>query len=135
VATRIRIQKEILQRLKEEAQRNPAEECCGLLAGRSGVVTAIYPAANALGSATAFEIAPAELFRLFREMRAEALEMLGIYHSHPFTENRPSARDIECAYYPDAAYVVLSPLPAAAEPVRAFSIHEGKAEELVVEAV
>ena len=126
----VRIRKEILALLRQEAHRAPGEECCGLLAGRDGVITQMFPAANALASATAYEIAPLELFHNLREMRAARLELLGIYHSHPTGENRPSPRDIEQAFYPDAAYFILSPLPAAAQPVRAFSISEGRATEL-----
>ncbi len=85
------------------AQRDLDVECCGLLAGRGGVITNALPAVNALASATAFDIAPAELFRLFHHMRELGLDHLGIYHSHPEGENAPSRRDIECAYYPDAA--------------------------------
>ncbi len=43
-----------------------------------------------------------------REIRAAGLELLGIYHSHPTGENKPSARDIERAYYPEAAYFIVS---------------------------
>lgn len=131
----IRVRKEVLTQLLDEAHRVPNEECCGLLAGRDGVISAIYPAANALASATAYEIAPAELFRLMREIRKRGLELLGIYHSHPNGENRPSRRDIERAYYPDTAYFILSPLPDAPQPVRAFLIRDGGVSELPIEAV
>jgi proteasome lid subunit RPN8/RPN11 len=131
----VRIRKEILARLQQEARRVPGEECCGLLAGRDDVITQIFPAANALASATAYEIAPQEIFGMLREMRAAKLDLLGIYHSHPTGENRPSPRDIEQAFYPDAAYFILSPLPAAAQPVRAFSIRGGRATELDVEVL
>ena len=128
----IHLRKEILARLLEEARRVPDEECCGLLAGRNGVVTEIYPAANALASATAYNIAPKDLFRIMREIRAAGLELMGIYHSHPSGENKPSARDIGRAYYPDAAYFILSPLPSAPKTVRAFSIREGRVAELEI---
>ena len=131
----VRIRKEILARLQQEARLVPAEECCGLLAGRDGVITQIFPAANALASATAYEIAPQEIFSMLREMRAAELDLLGIYHSHPTGDNRPSPRDIEQAFYPDAAYFILSPLPAAAQPVRAFLIRDGRAAELDIEVL
>ncbi len=131
----VRIRREILGRLQAEAQHHPALECCGLLAGRDGVITALYPAENVLTSATRYEIAPEELFRLFRQMRAAGLELLGIYHSHPTGENFPSALDIERAYYPDAAYFILSPAPGAPRPVRAFRIGNGQVQELSIEAV
>jgi [CysO sulfur-carrier protein]-S-L-cysteine hydrolase len=131
----VRVRKEVMARMQQEAHRVPGEECCGLLAGRDGVISQMFPAANALASSTAYEIAPQELFCALREMRAVGLELLGIYHSHPASENRPSARDIERAFYPDAAYFILSPLPAASRPVRAFSIRDGRAAELDIEAL
>lgn len=57
-----------------------------MLAGRGRTITHIFPAANALASATAYEIAPKELFRVMKEIRAANLQMLGIYHSHPHGE-------------------------------------------------
>ncbi len=107
-------------------------ECCGLLAGRDGVITAIFPATNALSSATAYEIPPRELFEFFRALRAEGLAHLGHYHSHPSTENFPSPTDVEMACYPEQAYFIVSPLSDAPNPVRAFSIRDGAVQELEV---
>jgi proteasome lid subunit RPN8/RPN11 len=123
------------EELLNEAGRAPHLECCGLLAGRDGVVSAVLPARNHLGSATAYEIDPAELFALFRRMRAENLDHLGIYHSHPRGDNAPSQTDIERAFYPDAAWFILSPLATAPRPVRAFRIKQGQARELTLRAV
>ncbi len=120
-----------VEELLAEARREPELECCGLLAGRDGVISAVLPARNALRSATAYEIAPAELFSLFRRMRAEGLDHMAIYHSHPRGENAPSPADVERAFYP-AAYFILSPLPDAAQPVRAFRIGGGEVRELIV---
>ena len=114
------------------ARSEPVMECCGLLAGVGGVITKIFPAKNALASPTAYEVAPQELFPLFRRMREEGLEHLGIYHSHPASENFPSPSDIELAGYPNEAYFIISLLPAAPHPVRAFSIRDGRVEELEI---
>jgi proteasome lid subunit RPN8/RPN11 len=115
----------------ECAQKNPAEECCGLLAGRDGVIARMFQATNASSRrATAYEIAPEELFALMRQIRAAGLELLGIYHSHPAGENAPSAADVERAYYSDAAYFILSPRREARNPIRAFSIRDGRVSEL-----
>jgi proteasome lid subunit RPN8/RPN11 len=131
----VHVRAEILRRMMAEAQRAPELECCGLLAGRDGVITAIFPAQNALASATEFELAPAELFRLFRRMRAGRWQHLGIYHSHPAGDNAPSPLDVERAYYPEVAYFILSPRAEASRPVRAFSIREGNFAELSIEGV
>ena len=129
----ISVREEVLDRMVEEARRTPRQECCGLLAGQGGVITAAFPAVNVLASATAFEIAPEELFRLFREMRAAGLDFLGIYHSHPEGDNSPSSRDVERAYYPDVAYFIVSPQRSAPQPIRAFSISNGRVSELAIE--
>jgi [CysO sulfur-carrier protein]-S-L-cysteine hydrolase len=131
----IRIERLLLDTLLTEARCEPGVECCGLLAGRDGVISSVLPARNALASATAYEIAPAELFALFRRMREQRLDHLGIYHSHPATDNAPSPTDIANAYYPDAAYFILSPRHDAPRPVRAFRIAGGRADEMAIEAV
>jgi proteasome lid subunit RPN8/RPN11 len=129
----IRVRAEIMEKMLHEARGEPRLECCGLLAGRDGAITTILPAKNALGSATAYEIAPSELFQLFRRMRAEGLDHMGIYHSHPAGRNEPSPSDIEKACYPQETYFIISPEPCASRGVRAFSIRDGRVEELRVE--
>lgn len=131
----VRVRAEVLERMAEEARRHADVECCGLLGGHQGLISTIFPARNALASAMAFEIAPEELFHLFREIRAAGLEFLGIYHSHPAGGNAPSARDIECAYYPEAAFFIVSLQPGGPKPIRAFSICGGSASELTIETV
>jgi proteasome lid subunit RPN8/RPN11 len=128
----IRIRAGIVEEMLHHARSEPGMECCGLLAGAGGVITKMFPAKNAQASPTAYEVAPQELFQLFRRMREEELEHLGIYHSHPASENIPSPRDIELAAYPNEAYFVISPLPAAPNPVRAFSIQDGRVEEMEI---
>ena len=128
----IRVRAEILEEMLRIARSEPRLECCGLLAGAGGVITNIFPAKNALASPTAYDVAPQELFQLFRRMREEGLEHLGIYHSHPASENVPSPRDIELAAYPNESYFIISLLPAAPRPVRAFSIRDGRVEELEI---
>ena len=116
----------------EHARNESPLECCGLLAGRDSIATEIFPAANALKSRAAYEIAPAELFRIFREMRAKGIEHLGIYHSHPHSDNAPSPTDIAGAFYPDTPYFIISLLLDAPHPVRAFLIREGAVTELQI---
>ncbi len=133
MARSIHIAKQVSVQLVEQARRNPARECCGLLAGRDGVIVRAIPAVNAASDPkNSYEVAPEELFRLMREMRAAGLELLGIYHSHPNGRNEPSSSDIERAYYPDAAYFIISPGEDAAQPVRAFSIRDGRVAEVAV---
>ncbi len=132
----IAIGSEVLAQMLEHARRDGHEECCGVLAGRDGAITRAFAATNAAANpVTGYEIAPKELFRLMREIRAAGLELLGIYHSHPASENQPSPRDVELAFYPDAAYFIVSPLIGAARPVRAFRIRDGRVTELEIENI
>ena len=133
MAGSIRIRAEILEEMIRHGQRELQMECCGLLAGNDGVITRIFPVSNSLASATAYEIAPMDLFQLFRRLREEGLEHLGHYHSHLRTENFPSERDIAQAFYPDQAYFIISAQAGAPRPVRAFSIRDGEVHELKVE--
>jgi [CysO sulfur-carrier protein]-S-L-cysteine hydrolase len=130
MAESIRIHAKIVSEILEHAKREPLTECCGLLAGRDGIIDTIFPAKNALNSATLYEISPKELFRLFQEMREQGLTHLGQYHSHLSTGNVPSPKDIEQAGYPDQAYFMATLLPDVPKPVRAFSIRDGAVEEL-----
>jgi proteasome lid subunit RPN8/RPN11 len=135
VKNAVRVRRNVVEEMEEAARRGGGLECCGLLAGRDGVITHAFPAPNLLASATQFEIAPVELFRIFRAMHEAGLEHLGIYHSHPRGENAPSARDIERAYYPEAAYFIVSPREDAERPVRAFEIRDARVREWAVEIV
>ncbi|MGD1212189.1 MAG: M67 family metallopeptidase [Candidatus Acidiferrales bacterium] len=132
----IQITRDILTRLTTDARRDSTHERCGLLAGRDGIIAQAFAARNvASDPARGYEIAPEDLFKLMREIRGAGLDLLGIYHSHPNGENKPSPRDIERAYYPDAAYFIISPQPDAAKPVRAFSIRDGRATELTIQVI
>ncbi|HEX3371402.1 MAG TPA: M67 family metallopeptidase [Candidatus Acidoferrales bacterium] len=132
MAAAICIHAKILREILEHALRETQTECCGLLAGHDGTIDTIFPAQNALHSATVYEIAPKELFRLFREMRELGLTHLGQYHSHLHTENVPSPTDIEQAGYPDHTYFIATLLHGAPKPVRAFSIRDGNSEEIEI---
>jgi proteasome lid subunit RPN8/RPN11 len=132
MADAVRVREVILKEMLVQARRKPEIECCGLLAGRDGVITEIYPGTNALASATAYEIAIPELLDMFRTLRAEGLTHMGQYHSHPSTDNVPSPTDIEQAGYPDHAYFIISLRADAPNPVRAFSIRDGSVEEIEI---
>jgi desampylase len=134
VNPRIQVSRDVCANLLEHARRVPGQECCGLLAGRGGVITHVFPAANvAADPGKGYEIAPTEIVRMMREFRARELEFLGIYHSHPNGKNEPSPRDIELAYYSEAVYFIVSPLADAPKPARAFSIRNGRVTELEIE--
>lgn len=132
----ISVRKAIGPELVAQARREPYLECCGMLAGRDGVITHAFPAANvSVEPARNYEIAPKEIVRLMRDFRTAGLEFLGIYHSHPNGKNEPSERDIQLAYYSEEAYFIVSPRDDSSQPVRAFHIRDGHASELEIQIV
>ena len=118
----LELPRQIYERLLDEARQALPNECCGLLGGKGNRATEIFPATNELASPSEFEIPARELFEIFRAMREKSLELVAIYHSHPSGDNAPSRRDLERAYYPEAAYVILSPAADAEAPIRAFRL-------------
>ena len=84
-------------------------ECCGLLGGTNGVITHIYRATNVAEMKTVrYDVDSAELVKIFTSMRAADVEHLGIYHSHPNSEPRPSATDRKLARYDSVVYFIVS---------------------------
>ncbi|MBI3998810.1 MAG: M67 family metallopeptidase [Armatimonadetes bacterium] len=122
----------------EHAREDHPIECCGLLAGRGGRVETVLRGHNADRSPFTYRLDPQEQLQLFKQMDALGLDLLGIYHSHTQSPPYPSRTDVAKAFYPDAAYVIVS-LRDKATPndqvdVRAFRIRDGviTEEELVV---
>ncbi len=132
MSANLHLPRAIYEALLAEARRSLPNECCGFLGGHGRRVTRLFPTLNALRSPVAYEVRPRELFEIFRRLRAEELELVGIYHSHPTGDNVPSARDRERAYYPEAAYVIISPRADAPQPVRAFFLKDSEVSELPV---
>lgn len=97
-------------------------ECCGMLAGRAGQVTQHYLIKNIVATEgaelanfddakiahlehlspeeraeIAFVMDAREMSVAIKDMRAQGLELQGIYHSHPHSPARPSVTDIKNA--------------------------------------
>jgi proteasome lid subunit RPN8/RPN11 len=100
----------IIKKIADHAAAAHPTECCGVLGGRDGVVVSWRPTRNAASDPLRrYEIAPPDVFRIFRAMRAAGESLAAIYHSHPRTPPRPSPTDVAHAFYPDAAYLIFSP--------------------------
>jgi proteasome lid subunit RPN8/RPN11 len=70
-------------------------ECCGVLRGRGRKILAVEWTANvAADPSQNFEIDPAALIAVLKDVRAGGMPLLGCFHSHPNGLARPSASDI-----------------------------------------
>jgi [CysO sulfur-carrier protein]-S-L-cysteine hydrolase len=117
--------------IEEHARREHPAECCGLLSGKNGLITAIHPVRNdADKPETRYFATPEELFAAMRQIREAGQALLGVYHSHPRTPAYPSASDVEMAFYPEAFYFIISLEPTVE--LRAFKIEDSKIEDVLI---
>ena len=116
----------MLAHAREEAPR----ECCGLLIGMAATVLHSVRANNLDVSLTRYSIDPADHFKAIRAARADGLEVIGAYHSHPASAPVPSATDIaEANSGSEFLYVIVS---LVNDDVRAYRIEEGVSRPLAV---
>lgn len=124
-------------------------ECCGLLAGTGGTVTRQYRITNTVAKDTqaievfaaatvkplehlseqtraevAYFMDPKEMFAAFKDMRDRQLDLAAIYHSHTHSPASPSTTDVGLAYYPDAAYLIISLEDKLKPDIRAYWIRD-----------
>jgi proteasome lid subunit RPN8/RPN11 len=106
-------------------------EACGILAGKGRVVQKVYTMINIEKSGVSYMMEPKEQFTVMKEMREQGLEMVAIYHSHPYSDAYPSPKDINLAFYEDSLYVVLSLIYK--EPIiKAFEIKDKEVKEVEI---
>ena len=98
----------VVNQMIEQARREHPMECCGLLYGKGEVIDGIRPTRNQKHSNCEFSVSPKDMLKFFKELRAAGKKHLGIYHSHPLTEPRPSERDVAEFHYPEASYWIVS---------------------------
>jgi [CysO sulfur-carrier protein]-S-L-cysteine hydrolase len=118
---------EIVAHAREEAPN----ECCGLVAGRSGVATRVFRARNEMASPLAYNVHPQDLLRITNEIEAAGEELAAIYHSHTRSPAEPSQTDINlAANWPDPVYLICSVADADAPVVRGWHLRDGKVAEV-----
>jgi proteasome lid subunit RPN8/RPN11 len=97
--------------LREEVERAYPEEACGILLGRRGeideeVVRVVGCVNVDMEPRRRYTIAPQELIAAQKNARAEGLEILGFYHSHPDHPAEASATDLEEAHWTGCVYLI-----------------------------
>lgn len=100
--------------IRRHGQETFPHECCGFLLGRDEgelrrIVT-VMPATNSRGERelhNRFTITPEAFLQADKAARANGLDVVGFYHSHPNAPARPSQYDLEHAW-PVYSYVIVS---------------------------
>jgi proteasome lid subunit RPN8/RPN11 len=121
----------VRQAIVQHAVDARPRECCGFLLGAGRRVRFAVPMENVAQSTVRYRIddrAHIDLRRVLRTVRPR-LEIVGVYHSHPAGDARPSPTDIAEAAYPSWAHVIVGLRPRRPV-VRAFAIRHGRAHVL-----
>ena len=125
------ITRELLAEIISHCKETYPYEACGILAGKDRVVQKVFKMKNIDKSSVSYLLEPGEQFSVMKEMRQQGLEMTAIFHSHPYTDAYPSAKDIKLAFYEDSFYVIVSLIRE--EPViKAFGIKDRFVREVEI---
>ena len=124
----------ILEQIIQHAKDAYPIEACGLLAGR-GVADRFIGMRNVSPSSSEYEMDPAELIHVLRELRNAGDQLMAIYHSHPHGPAALSHKDMEQAYYPDAAHVVVSLAEPEQPQAAAFRIAGGAIRQIELHVI
>jgi proteasome lid subunit RPN8/RPN11 len=102
----IRVEKPAWDTMVSHAEKTFPKECCGVMLGTDGVVREAVALANTYTGPQEdfFVMDPQDLNRVDRQARAQGMDVLGVFHSHPDCDAYFSKRDLEHSF----SYVVLS---------------------------
>lgn len=128
----IEIPQQIVDEIFHHGNQDIPNEACGYLAGKNGVVIKRIPLTNVDHSPEHFTLDPKEQFEAFKAAKAEGLQLISVYHTHPVTPARPSEEDIRLAYDPNISYVIASIIN---HDIKSFRIKSGEVEKEEVHIV
>lgn len=126
----VTIKKSDFDLILKHSKDNLPEEACGLIAGTISEnkknIEKVYLLENIDHSNEHFTIDLKEHLAALKDARANGLEILGNWHSHPESPSRQSQEDIRLAVDSTASYLILS-LENAEKPVlNSFSTIQGE---------
>jgi proteasome lid subunit RPN8/RPN11 len=107
------------------------EEACGLLGGLGDQVRLVLPISNQDRSPMRYRMDPQEQVGAMLHIEDLGYEILGIYHSHPLGPGEPSEADTKEVTYPEAAYLIWSPLEGVWR-CRAFDLSSEPVREIPI---
>lgn len=128
----MRIGRDLLDRIVEQARAEAPNECCGIIAAQDGRAVAVHPARNTAASPLRYEMDGMEQYRIQSAIEDAGRELGAIYHSHTRSAPYPSQTDINLAFYPEALCVIVGVAGDEAE-IRAFRIVDGEVSEQPLE--
>lgn len=108
----ILINLEEYEKIVEQAKKEFPHECCGFLGGNKVgediFIKKMVSITNIDHSSEHYSMDPKEQFQALKLIRNHGLQLVGNYHSHPYTPSRPSEEDKRLAFDPSILYGILS---------------------------
>ena len=128
-----------LDRIRAHGEATYPEECCGILVGSAGKAAGEDPGPLArvvrlVGAENEraqenrhnrYLIPPEVILRTEREARADGLDVVGYYHSHPDHPSRPSDFDRDHAW-PGYSYLIVSVREGRARDERSWRLSDDR---------
>ena len=100
-------------------------ECCGVLLGRGDEIVEAVRCRNLDDNPNRFLIDPNDHFAARKRARAQGLDVIGFYHSHPHSPPAPSPTDVAEAAYPDSLSLIVS-LRSEVPETQLFRLESGR---------
>ena len=129
----MQVRREAVDAIVAHARRDSPRECCGLLVGTELEVTEAVAAANvAADPIRRYQVSPVDHFAQIKRCRgvaprgAAAVNVIGVYHSHPRGVPEPSPTDLEEAFG-EFLYLIAGPVDGSAQlELRAYRLQAGR---------
>ena len=96
--------------IEHAVQENP-NVCCGILAGKDGLISALYRVRNSTPSPYRYVMDPKDQMNVMKESDELGLDLMAFYHSHTHSPAYPSETDTRMAVesgWVDFCYVLVS---------------------------
>jgi proteasome lid subunit RPN8/RPN11 len=145
-ATDLWISSHLAEKIRVHGAETYPHECCGALLGRdSGVVSErdrgknllapareilqLFPLVNRRDDSprNRFSVTPQDVLEAEKAARAQGLEVVGWYHSHPDHQARPSEYDLDHAW-PWYSYIIVSVQNGAPQDMTSWRLNDDRAE-------
>jgi len=109
---KLKLPKEVYDNIIAHVKEDYPHECCGVLIGNAMMGRKIFYAdrctnTNKTSAHNRYQMDPMEINLADKGARAQSLELMGFYHSHPDHPDRPSEYDREMAQ-PGYSYIIVS---------------------------
>lgn len=123
----MKISQALIDEMVAHARRDFPNECCGLVGGRDGGATTVYPMRNEFASPLRYKLDSQDNFRVNHEIDEAGEEVLGVYHSHTRSPAYPSQTDVnEAQFWPEPVYFIVSLEDPDKPVVKGFSLRDKK---------